>query len=404
MKKNAFVICEFNPFHNGHKYLFNEIRRSGYENIICIMSGYFMQRGDIAFCSKEARTLMALENGADVVIELPIKYCVSGASFFAEGAVKTAEGLGIDGDFVFGASADENRLKILSEIINSDSAIEKIKSELRNGLSYPRAVDLYIKEYFPEYSDITEDANSILGIEYINAIEHNSDFGYYTVKRIHPHDSSTPSNSFASASYIREQLRNGLFTESLSECAGYIPEKCSEILLNEYRNNDIILDKSRFEAVVSSRLLDKDASDFACIANVKQGLENRIAYSIEEYCLFSDMCDAVKTKRYTHSKIRQILISAALGIDSKILNEGIQYIRILGFNDKGRARLSECRETATVPLITNLSDTNALCEKAKREAALDSLCAKIFELSKEKIKNGNPEYKIKPVILSAIND
>lgn len=310
---NIGIICEFNPFHKGHKFLIDSVKNPG-DGIVCCMSGNFVQRGEFAVYDKFTRAKTAVENGADLVIELPAPYSTMSAEGFASSAVKLLEATGTVDKIAFGAECtDINKLKEIAYKLNEGDIQEKITEEMKNGISYPTARKKVMN------SDLLDTPNNILAIEYLKA----ASVPCTAVKRIGKgHDSDDEEYS---ASAIRKKLDKSSIS-SMENC----------------------------EKAVLAKLRTMSAEDFAEIDDVNEGLENRIYGAVKEACSLSELYDLIKTKRYTHSRIRRIILRAYLGI--KNTPQEVPYIRILAFNEKGRKILAEMKKTAEKPIIAKISD------------------------------------------------
>lgn len=316
---NTGVICEFNPFHAGHKYLFDKIKSRDSDNkIICIMSGNFVQRGDFAVYDKFLRTMDALNGGADLVIELPAEQALLSAEGFARSAVLLAESLGILDELAFGAENDNiNELQKTAETLKDAHTQQEIKNVMKKGLSYPAARKQVLN------SDILDSPNNILACEYIK----ETNLPCYTVKRIGKgHDSD---DGEYSASQIRKTLSDN-DTANIKNC----------------------------ESAFLYRLRTMTKEDFSEIADVSEGLENRLYEAAGKAHSFEDFIFLSKSKRYTLSRIRRIAMRAYLGI--KGMSCEVPVIRVLGFNSNGRELLPQIKKNSEKPIITKLSD----CDKS----------------------------------------
>ncbi len=327
------IICEFNPFHKGHKYLIDTVKKDG-SSVICVMSGSFVQRGECAVYDKFTRAKAALENGADLVIELVSELSVQSAQGFAEAGVKLLEATGVCDSIAFGAECDD-----LNELIRISEEIKKrdgeIKSELEKGLSYPAARKKVID------SPVLNEPNNILAVEYLSCTKLKP----IAVKRIGKgHDSDD-------AEYSASEIRKAL---DKSETASIY----------------------NIERAILSRLRTMSPEDFAKIDDVSEGLENRIYEAVKTASSLDELYSMIKTKRYTHSRIRRIILRAYLGISSAIPKKPL-YIRILGFNGKGRELLGNMKKSATLPIITKYADAKAyggaILEAFERESAYTDL-------------------------------
>ena len=210
--KISGIICEYNPFHNGHLYHINETRKNGATHIVAVMSGNFVQRGDVAVMDKLERARLAVRSGADLVIELPVQYCLSSAENFASGAVYLLDSLGAVDEISFGSECGDT--DTLQEAMDTVEAIamvhgEEIRGIMEKGYTYPRALTSVVKGKDPAVADIISEPNNLLAIEYMKALKRfSSAMAPYTVKRINAeHDSDITENGFASASYLRERIQ-----------------------------------------------------------------------------------------------------------------------------------------------------------------------------------------------------
>ncbi len=392
MRDTAFIICEYNPFHNGHALHIKETRKAGAKNIVCVMSGNFVQRGEAAFCDKTTRAEFAIKNGADLVLELPLKYVVSGAPRFAEGAVNVIKSLKTQGTLSFGASADLEELKLLAAYSSDPKVLANACEYSKiHGTTFAHSIHKVMLEVYPAADILFRDANNILASEYIKAMRRcGCDLDLFAVKRTSIHDSLFPETHVASAKHIRESMYRDCSPEP---CKPFLPESVLSVLKTEWQRGSLPTDRTKLSVAAMSRLYLLSANDFRSVNGVNQGLENRILQCIKNTSDLYLLCDAVKTKRFTHARIRQILISAFLGIKKEALERPNPYIRVLGMNQKGRALLREYRETSDVPLIMNLSEAPD-CE----ERSLDANSGQLYDLCRPIPFNKSPEYAIKPYV------
>ncbi len=402
----AFIASEYNPFHNGHRHHIEETRKHGADNVVCIMSGNFVQRGSIAVAEKHIRAKTAILSGADLVIELPLKFAVSTASYFAEGFVKTAKATGIEGFISFGAKDDIDLLSKAKDIIFSREAEEFTNKCLTEGISYPKAKALFLLNHSGDnLSTVLNDANNILALEYLNARDKFfPEAPAVAVKRKGAmHDSIEISDDFASAGNIRsiiyDEISRDDIINRIYEIKKLVPEAVFNELLTAYSSGIFPASQEKFELIEFSRLLSQNTSDFIKYNNVTGGLENRIVDGLRKTNCINDLCDYVKSKSFTHSRLRQIMLSACLGITKNHLNAPLQYIRVLAFNEKGRALLNTMRKSAEIPVVTNISqvDTNNCISAIDVQS--DVFAGKLFNLCLPCPLDGNPEYDIPPVYI-----
>ena len=330
------IICEFNPFHKGHKYLIDKIRAES-DGIVCVMSGNFVQRGEFAVYDKFTRAKEALENGADAVIELPCVFSLKSAEGFARAGIELLEATNTVEQIAFGAECDD--IEMLTDTANRIKTLDsEIKAELSKGISYPAAVKNAVK------SDLLDTPNNILAVEYIKA----ASLPCKTIKRI----------------------GKGHDTDDEQYCASAIRQKL---------NNDEICTMKNCEKAILAKLRTMTAEDFLLLEDVNEGLENRIIQAIKTSTCLEDLYSNIKTKRYTHSRIRRIILRAYLGI-TKDYCKNVPYIRILGFNEKGREILSLMKKNADLPLISRYRDIERLGTEAKRLLELECRCTDLYNL------------------------
>ena len=325
----AGVICEFNPFHNGHKFLLKKIKSSINADIICIMSGSFVQRGDIAITDKYTRTRAALENGADMVVELPTVYTVASARIFAENGARIAADLGCD-TLCFGAEDDIDALHKAVDLIDSPDVQKKIAAYMNDGEYYPKALSLAIGEPFDE---IVRKPNNILALEYIRACRAYGITPLAFPREGVDHDASDATGNIASASLIRDLICSGQPYGSYSPMEIDHPASLSDI-----------------EPVILFKLKTMDKDEIALLPDVTEGLENRIYDTAVRYHSLEEIYEQIKTKRYTMARIRRIIISALLDITKRLQNTPVPYIRVLGVK-KDKAHLIGAKD---LPLIIDV--------------------------------------------------
>ena len=202
------VICEFNPFHNGHRYLLESIKAKGCDAVICVMSGSFTQRGEAAIINKFSRAESALKNGADLVIELPTPYAVASAQRFAKGGAEIIAATGVVDKVYFGSECgDIEIIKKAAKAVDDPEVIKLLKEKMNNGEYYPTALEKSVNEVFgSEVSDILATPNNTLGVEYVRELEKFSIPAETIERKAVEHDSRLAKDGFASASLIREMI------------------------------------------------------------------------------------------------------------------------------------------------------------------------------------------------------
>ena len=381
--KTVGVICEFNPFHNGHKYLIESIREQlGGCCIVGIMSGSFVQRGDVAIADKFSRANAALNNGVDLIAELPTVYAVSSGEIFAKAGVSIAHNLGCD-VMAFGVEGDRESLIKTAEIQSTEQFKNQLKKQLTNGLSYPAAVEKSLVELWgKENAEVLSEPNNILGIEYIKAATPLG-IDILPIKRtgVH-HDSHRTNGDFASASQIRNMLLNNDL-----HSFDYLPD------YSYLSDPDSLCSVKNIEGALLYKLRTMTPGDFAVLPDVTEGLENRIFQAVKNYNSIPEIIDAVKTKRYTHARLRRIMIYALLGITKEMQCFPVPYVRILGFNKPGEIALKSAAENCRLPIITRTANGLRQLDGISRTILeKDILASDILNLAKKSPQKCGDDY------------
>ena len=376
---NYGVVAEFNPFHNGHKYLVDSLKENGANTVTAVMSESFVQRGECACISPYERVKMALRNGVDLVLSLPVQYATASAEFFSDAGVTVLGSLGVIDALGFGAECESSEdLKKCAEIITSDEFRPYLEKRLNEGNSFPKARQCALEDMGEKIcAEILSTPNNILGIEYIKAISSKfPDIDIRPVKRVGAsHDSGDLSGEICSASAIRELLKNE------TDFRKFLPSESFEILKENMEKNKAPADYSKLESAVIYKLRTMTVEEFRNLPDVSEGLENRLINAIKSSNSLDEILEKVKTKRYTHSRLRRIVLCAFLGITKKDVSIPVPYIRVLGFNSKGAALLKQAKEKAILPIVTKSSDIKNLGEDAQRTFALECTARDLFSLS-----------------------
>ena len=345
------IIAEYNPFHNGHLYQLNSsksITNSDYS--IAIISGNFTQRGDVAIVDKWTRAQMALENGIDLVIELPTVYAISSAENFASGAVKILDSLGIVNFLSFGSEC--NDISILSQV--TDVLVDEppeyktlLSHELDKGVSFPKARERALMMYLNDvrrFASVLSSPNNILGIEYLKALKRQkSPMQPIAIQRKDSkyNDDTIPTDSqFASATALRKLCA----THHSDILQRFMPEASYNLLSSAMENGNIVKSLSDFDKLIIYTLRKMTTDEIANLPDVSEGLEFAIKSAVNQCNTVSELLSIINTKRYTQTRLQRIFLYAILGItkkDMQLSKVSKPYVRILGFNDKGRELISE---------------------------------------------------------------
>ncbi len=325
--KISAVIAEFNPIHKGHKLIIDEMHKKN-DAVVSIMSGNFVQRGECSIYEKTERSISAIKNGVDLVLELPSVYALSSAEGFSEGSVMTLEASGVISELWFGSECgDIDLLKDASDKLdeNSDEFREKLGKKLREGFSFPYA------RHFALGGDVLSSPNNILGVEYIRAITRlKSSLTPVTVKRIGAdYNDDVMQGEFSSASAIRKAILSG-------EASALYDFKSNPVFLKDF---DIILSARLKTITIDELLLIPDCNDELAVRFKEASVYNTI----------EEVIQSVSCKSYTTSRIRRIICSIMIANTFKTLPKPT-YIRPLALNKTGAKILKEIKDKSALPV------------------------------------------------------
>lgn len=372
--KVAAVISEFNPFHNGHKYLIKKIKSEHADCVVAIMSGNFVQRGEIAIIDKYDRAKAALQGGCDLVVELPTVFALSSAERFAKGGVQIADALNAD-ILCFGAeNEDVTKLSQIADTFSDEDFKTALKDNLSNGDYYAKAVSKAIElTLSKEHSDMLSGANNTLAVEYIKALK-STNISPVAIKRLGAqHDSDITFENISSATNIRNLIRSN---ENYSDF--------TDILIPDYT------DMKELETAILYKLRTMSKDEIENLPDVSEGLHNRIFECARNSNSLEEFYDNLKTKRYTLSRLRRIVMCAILGITKELNSYDTQYVRVLGMNKVGATLLKNCK----LPLLCNFpQDYEALSLDAKKVFDIDITANSVFSLAKVNNKDFINEYQ-----------
>lgn len=376
MDKVAGIVAEFNPLHNGHKYLISSAGKVS-DAVVCVMSGSFVQRGEPAILAKHRRAEAALKSGADLVVELPCPWSLARARDFARGGIFLLKNCLAD-TIVFGSeSGDIKALKKAASAEQNPLFPELLKNELAGGATYAAARTGAMKKIDPKTAEILRQPNNILGTEYIIAAENLNYFPeFITIKRQGVgHDSDSCSSDIASASKIREIFIG-------DDMDKFVPKQALEIykkaLLQGY-----VLDREKFETSAGAILRFCGREVFSNLPDISEGLDGALYKACRSSATLTDAAFSAKSKRYTLSRIRRLLCLAALKINADLCRENPPYIRVLGMTDKGAGLLKKIAKTSEMPIVVRPADAKKLNPFAAevfaaemRASDMQSLCFK----------------------------
>ena len=381
--KVAGVITEYNPFHNGHKYQLEQIKRqTSADYIVVVMSGDFVQRGEPAIIDKYERTRMALLSGADLVLELPSVFATASAEFFAGGGVSVLKNTGIVDTLCYGVeSVDHELTKLVAGVLKNPPAeySTSLARLIQGGMSFPAARSRALCEYFRDTYDSASEKldafiaspNNILAIEYEKALM-DCDITGFPIQRVGEGYHSIDSTSeFSSATAVRGvistlididkhntitnmQLDNSWISAKFSQL---MPSDCADILVNCILGGHIVFPDDISE-MLYYRLLTGKYKGFAQYADCTKELSAKIVKNIYKYESFTQFCNLLKSKNLTYTRISRVLTHILLGIENDDFNICMDnpYLRILGFKKSSGELMHLLKKRASTPIITKVAD------------------------------------------------
>ena len=400
MSKVVGIIAEYNPFHNGHIYHIQRMKaKTGADFVVAVMTGNFTQRGSTSVVNKWEKTKMALNGGVDLVIELPTVYSISSAENFASGAIKILDKLGIVDTISFGMEAsDISDLNNIANVLYSEPQEYKdiLKYELKKGESYPKARENALMVYLNDikrYGGILKGSNNILSIEYLKALKkYKSNIIPVGIKREKVYYNSTKIiDEYASATGIRSLL----LRNQIEEIRKVVPGTTFNILLNNLREGNAVLDLTAFGSEIIYKLRIMTVKEIANLPDVSEGLENLIKETANKTNNLIELINGIKSKRYTQTRLQRILLCALLGItkkDVELSKKIVPYVRVLGCSDNGKILLSQISNK--VKVITSVKKFQNINKNKKltRLLEIDKQATNIYTLAYKRNSKANLDY------------
>ncbi|MGB7604056.1 MAG: nucleotidyltransferase [Lutisporaceae bacterium] len=407
------IISEYNPFHKGHKYHIEAVKEQfDADNIVCIMSGSFVQRGEPAMFDKWSRAKMALYGGADLVIELPFVYSCQPAELFAFGAVNILNNLGIIDGICFGSEIGETAiLKSIAELLlnEPEDFSSLVKQYLKLGTTYPRSVSLALEDYYSENahvdSHILENPNNILGIEYIKSIiQLKSPMIPYTIKRVeNNYNDEELTDEIASATAVRNEVKGFGLSEKLKLS---LPQTSYDIIQQDTLKGKAPVYLNSLSDVLLYRIRTMKTEQLQEYISHKEGIEFRIKKAADQATCVEELIENIKTKRYTRAFIQRLLCHILLDLkweDSKAFKQpGIpSYTRVLGFNDKGKQLLRSINNVSQFPVINKVADFKVNNPLLNKMFDYDLRASDIYNLARpgNSYKRAGEDYLSSPIYI-----
>ena len=344
--ETAGIVAEYNPFHRGHAWHIAETRRrlGGDAPVVCVMSGHWVQRGECALADKWLRAALALDRGADLVVELPTPWAMASAESFARGAVSLLAATGVVDVLSFGSETGELApLEEAAAALDAPDYPERLRAALGRGLSFPAA------RQEAAGAACLSAPNNNLGVEYLRSLRAlGSTIRPLTVPRQGAGHDGPAAGGYASASELRRLLRAGRGEEA----APYLTAPWSGELA----------DMQHIERAVLSRLRTMGEGDWAALPDGggAEGLPSRLAKAAREAVSLEDFYTRAKTRRYTHARLRRLALAAFLGLRAAERPAAPPYVRVLGLGGRGRVLLRRMKDTCPLPVIVKPAQAREL--------------------------------------------
>ena len=340
--KSIGIIAEYNPFHNGHLYHIKKIKEKYKDyTLILVMTGNFTERGDVSIIDKWKRKDIALKYGIDLVIELPFPFSTQSADFFAYGSVTLLEKLKVE-KVIFGSESNNiEDLELIAKTQIENELFDNLVSLYsKNGYNYPTALSKAIEDLTNKKIDAP---NDLLGISYIKTIlKNNYNIKYETIQRTNNYHEKESSEEIASATTIRNNIKNNID----------IKKQVPELTYNNLNNLHFIEDY--FNLIKYKIITEKDLSIYQ---TVDEGIDKLLKKEILNCNSYDELINKIKSKRYTYNKISRMLLHILCNFTKEKANNfrEISYIRILGFNDKGKEYLNKIKKDIDIPIISKIN-------------------------------------------------
>lgn len=390
--KTIGIICEYNPFHNGHAHQLHTLAQLHPDALrICIMSGSFVQRGEPAIFSKFDRARWAILGGADIVIELPTLYSTGSAQLFGTGAIRMVKALAIDALSFGSETADLDALVDIAKRMDCESTQEQLRTYIKEGMSYGAAFRKALD------TEILNTPNALLGLEYIRAgLAYNAKLEYIPILRTSNHHEETLTDDLPSGTALRQLITN---TGNLSsQLQSTIPPSITSDMTQVLENGNYVNYNRYYDMVhsLSRRTTPKELEKFG---DFSEGIEHLWSKAAQQTS-WTTATEEIKSKRYTYARLQRMGAYLTLGITKDVLQnameEGPQYARLLAFNDQGRQWL---RNEYEIPLIQKWAKApNELSALGQTMHHIDTLATDIQALCfhNERNRIGHRDYTYTP--------
>ena len=392
------IVAEYNPFHKGHAYQLQKVREIYGDDtaVVCVMSGDFVQRGEPAVFSKFARAEAAVRCGADLVIELPLHYSVASAERFADGAVSVLGRLGVVDHLVFGSETENcNPLERTAKVLSTKEFDETVKTALETGCSYPAARSMALRQLM-DAVDITTTPNNNLGVEYIRAIHrHGFSMKPHSILRVGAMHDADYDGEMKSGSQLRRLLTDG------NDIKDFVPEEAYDVYLREMKDGKGPVCLKNLESAMLSRLRMIPFDTYVRLPDAAEGLENKLYNVCRKETNLEKIYDTVKSKRYTHARIRRMVMCAVLGITASDYEKDGLYARVLALNERGGRVLKLSEKLRNIDVISKPSAAREMSDErlALFCKAADAHDLYVLAYDNEMQRRGEEDWVTSPIYI-----
>ena len=404
MMNIAGIIAEYNPFHTGHAYQIAQTRAAlGAETAVVVaMSGNWVQGADCAIADKWTRTGLALSGGADLVLELPTAWAVSSAERFARGGVAVLHATGIVTHLSFGSEGGEvGPLARVADCLDTEIYQAGLRRFLDEGMSFPACRQAVVRALLGEAdAAVLDRANNNLGVEYLRALRAlNSSIQPMTVRREGGGHGSRGTAEAPPRFTSATDVRGLLLSEDWAQAERYLLPGALKTL----QDGGLVTERAAAgcQSMFLARLRTMTAEDWAALpdSGAAEGLPERLVRAGRQAATTETFFQLAKTKRYTHARLRRLLIYALLGLTEESRTDLPPYLRVLGCNERGRGLLREMKTKATLPVVTKPAHARALSPEGLQVFEQESRCTDLYGLFFQPPRPGGLEWTTGPVVL-----
>lgn len=410
------IISEYNPFHNGHKYLIQKHKENFPDSyFIAVMSGNFTQRGEIALVDKWQRAKLAVANGIDLVIELPFVFAVRSAQYFAKGGIDLLHKLHCVDTICFGSEyTNEKELTFIAQTSQSEKFQQMLKNKLADGQSYAAVTSEVLSNLTNISEDILKAPNTILSIEYLKAnLNLEKPLTVNIIQRMKAeHNDLNYKENFASGTAIRHSLYTN--NSNFSKLKQVVPDETYFLLQEIHQTQDLPHLDYLFTNLISKLRLAK-LDELTKIYGIREGLEYKLLKTANEAINLQDFFQKLKSKRYPLTNLQRLTLYLLLNITKDLIQRfddtGSLYARVLAFNDRGTELLKQMKKNASIPIITKTTsylDSKKRCQQKlttfEEMLAIDTYATELYNLCFNPFKPYGKDFTTSPYYFKTNNE